>query len=66
MVKIREVVSQNIPITIEFFDEFVDVCPKCKELISKQNVVKVGQVLSQTFKCKNKKCKFEKTISMRI
>ena len=58
--------NQIIPITIEFFDQIIDVCPKCKGLISKQNVIKVGQVLSQTFKCKNKKCKFEKTISMRI
>jgi len=58
--------NKIIPITIEFFDGMIDVCPKCKSLIKKFPVSKVGQQLSQTFKCKNKKCKFEKTISMRI
>jgi len=58
--------TKNIPITNEFFEEIIDVCPKCKGLIKRFPVRNDNGLLSQTFKCKNKKCKFEKKIEMRI
>jgi len=41
-------------------------CPKCNSKILSKSVKRTGNILKQSFKCKNKKCKFEKEITITI
>lgn len=42
------------------------ICPICNSKVKRKPVKQIGLTLIQQFKCKNKKCDFQKEISIRI
>jgi len=58
----QELLVPLIPINIELFDS----CPICKNKTKKSKVKKIGNLVTQEIKCKNKLCNFQKIVNLEV
>lgn len=66
-IETQEIPKETQDIKLIFENEILlKICPECSGNIERSKVKQVGLILIQQFKCKNKKCGFQKEVIFKI